>query len=863
MPNDNVIPEINVNEWMSQDRAYFLDWISDVFKYSNAKGSLFDHQRFVRDYLQGSSPYRGLLLYHTLGVGKTCASIAASEALRFNLSSGERKIYVMTTKMLHDNFVTEVPTCTRPELLRDQKWSRVVESRLEKWVVDENGTQYEELSREDQEEVLATIESIIDRDFHFVHYNGLTSQRVAELTSHGSENPFDSSVVVIDEVHNFISRAVNKRLILPLYERLVDAQNCKIILLSGTPIVNRIAEIAPLVNLVQGSTIVHEIQLRKETTLPIVERALSHHSTLKSIKYDPTTRRISVVFLPPGFVNASPGMVSRNLSRNSQTRNLSGPHDIDRVVETLEKERLYVVRNSIRVSKVLPLPTDLDEFDDRFLDWENSTILNPVLLQRRMIGAVSTFSSSSTEDFARVEPMEVVHVTMSPLQFGRYNQLRAIERRRELLVQRFRKPKRSGETDSIPQLYRTYSLALCTFAFPTDIERPFKYQLKSREDFDQERPKADRDREYEDLLKSAVDELKEKRGDCLVGSGLAEHSPKFSALLDRLDKCPGTSLVYSEFRRPEGLGLFAACLDANRWEELRIVRIDGEWSFSYGQVKSRNSRSSRSRKSPKSRKSLQTHIESSNSSNSKKRYIVLRTEEATEVNRMLLDLFNNKIDKLPKSLQVETNLHQEMTNLRGEMVKALLITSSGAEGLSLHNVRQVHLIEAYWNHNRIDQVIGRAVRTRSHVNLPVEERRVSTFLYLADLSDEQREDRDVVKFDKGLSSDQYIYSIAMKKKHLTDQMLHLIASSSVDCRLWSKIGTNCLTFPKGIDISQPIRTLSFTEDVDDSTFAKKSVKLNVVEVKGQKYYMDPVNKVFYDYESLKVNNSLVVVDSPV
>ena len=44
-----------------------------------AKILIFPHQKLISDYLQASSPYRGILLYHGLGVGKTCASIAIAE----------------------------------------------------------------------------------------------------------------------------------------------------------------------------------------------------------------------------------------------------------------------------------------------------------------------------------------------------------------------------------------------------------------------------------------------------------------------------------------------------------------------------------------------------------------------------------------------------------------------------------------------------------------------------------------------------------------------------------------------------------------------------------------------------------------
>ena len=54
---------------------------------------------------------------------------------------------------------------------------------------------------------------------------------------------------------------------------------------------------------------------------------------------------------------------------------------------------------------------------------------------------------------------------------------------------------------------------------------------------------------------------------------------------------------------------------------------------------------------------------------------------------------------------------------------------STSEGISLMNVRQVHILEPYWNHIRIKQVIGRAIRICSHRYLPMNERKVDVFRY--------------------------------------------------------------------------------------------------------------------------------------
>ena len=61
----------------------------------------------------------------------------------------------------------------------------------------------------------------------------------------------------------------------------------------------------------------------------------------------------------------------------------------------------------------------------------------------------------------------------------------------------------------------------------------------------------------------------------------------------------------------------------------------------------------------------------------------------------------------------------------------MIISGAGAEGISLTGVRQVHILEPYWNFVRIEQVFGRAIRIESHKDLPPSERNVEQYLYLS------------------------------------------------------------------------------------------------------------------------------------
>ena len=81
---------------------------------------LLTHQKIVRDYLNLYTPYRGLLLYHGLGSGKTCTSIAIAEGMK-----SDKRIFVMTPASLKMNFFSEMKKCGDELYKKNQYWEFV------------------------------------------------------------------------------------------------------------------------------------------------------------------------------------------------------------------------------------------------------------------------------------------------------------------------------------------------------------------------------------------------------------------------------------------------------------------------------------------------------------------------------------------------------------------------------------------------------------------------------------------------------------------------------------------------------------------------------------------------------------------
>jgi hypothetical protein len=165
----------------------------------------------------------------------------------------------------------------------------------------------------------------------------------------------------------------------------------------------------------------------------------------------------------------------------------------------------------------------------------------------------------------------------------------------------------------------------------------------------------------------------------------------------------------------------------------------------------------------------------------------------------LINIFNTKLSSLPpRIVQVLTDsgLIDPATrkgNFKGEICKVFMITGAGAEGLSLRNIRTVHIMEPYWNTVRTDQVKGRAVRICSHSDLPYDpnpaknQRTVEIFTYISVIPDElkkaKRIDQTLLTMDDGKTTDQHIAEISKAKEQVSKDFLQAMKEGAVDCTI--------------------------------------------------------------------------------
>ena len=122
-------------------------------------------------------------------------------------------------------------------------------------------------------------------------------------------------------------------------------------------------------------------------------------------------------------------------------------------------------------------------------------------------------------------------------------------------------------------------------------------------------------------------------------------------------------------------------------------------------------------------------------------------------------------------------------------IKVLLISKSGSEGLDLKNTNSVIIMEPSWNESTHRQVIGRAVRYKSHIDLPKNLRHVNVYYLHLIKPQEQKiaskiinDTNYTIKNDEKLSIDLYMRNFSNKKQKEIDEFLENLKSFSIEKR---------------------------------------------------------------------------------
>ena len=872
--------------------------------------SLLTHQKIVRDYINIYTPYRGLLLYHGLGSGKTCSSIAIAEGIKNDL-----KVLVMTPASLRNNYIEELKKCGDYLYKKNQYWEfidttgspdtvkslsnvlKMPEETIKKnggaWFVNvKKQPNYESLDFQKQQQINNQVNIMIDYKYEFMNYNGLRNSHLASLTNNFTINPFSNKVIIIDEAHNFISRIVNKlnkpnSLSMKMYTYLMEAENCKIVLLSGTPIINYPHESAILFNILRGYIYTYSLKIAKQKggknitedyLLDLFKKndILNH---IDNLEYNPLTKDLTITKNPLGFVKTS-NSDKKKLEFTSQ--NMYVAEFKNKLDEIINANGIEIMGKGMTITPHKSLPDNFEKFKEMFIDAKNK-MKNNDMFKMRIVGLTSYFRSAQEELMPKYEDdeLKVLQIDMSDFQFGQYQEARIQERKVEKnnKTKKAKNANNKQKTDDIygdgVSTYRIFSRAFCNFVFPKpDIHRPMpndgdtiesvidavdgsenvnedimddtkaqqkvddmdnQYEQEDLGDIKEEMEQS-KDSTYQERIQTALVDLEKNADKYLSVDTLNTYSPKFLTMLNNItdEANIGIHLVYSQFKTLEGIGIFKLVLKQNGFAEFKLTKdSDGEYSFNMDPEDS-----------------------------GKPMYASYSGDETPEEREIIKNVLNSNWKVVPAKIVNQIKLISP-NNFRGEVIKVLMITSSGAEGISLKNVRFVHVTEPYWHPVRITQVIGRAKRICSHSSLPKELQTVEVFLYLMKFSDKQLETlsidiklNDVSKMDKKRvhTSDEYLYEISTIKEDLNKALLDNVKKSAIDCSIHSRSSSKekitCFTIGNAGENNLMYQPDINNQDTDKvMKLNKKTVSIKLYKIRNTNYALDKETDKVYDYDA--------------
>ena len=739
--------------------------------------------------------------------------------------------------------------------------------------------------------------------YHFIKYNGLSqASSQANIKRMMNAKFFDNKVVIIDEVHNFISSVVNGSKILGLlYARLLKAKNVKIIALSGTPLINKPIELAYLMNLIRGPMTVYELEFEKskksskgKNKAPSFEdrigEYLDENPYVDIYKFIPGKRTLQIVLVPYGFAKTGEdGFVHR-------VKYDADENPMDEIKRALTDEYGMTIIND-KHEDIKLLPQKHEDFEHMFGITKTGKIKNAKVLSRRLQGLVSFFNSYDPEQYPTVSERNIVKVKMTPEIFYTYERLRDNEREEE---RRRNRGDNDDKKSDFTSTYRILSRMSCIFTFPQDIDRPYPSDMKRKKIFaldavdnvgddiddddkeDEDSKSKSRSKKIDDIKKTVKEEYEEAKRTTLAAlsskhlarESLAKHGPKYVAILKKMDELErGTALVYTQFRGLEGIGIMQKVMMNEGYSMMDCVKKRETGSYELKIIGKKKGE--------------------------KGSFIVFSDDK--EKNRVLMDIFNSDFDKLPlkivedlKSLAKERGIKgdkfETKKNIYGDLIKAIFITKSGSEGISLKNVRQVHIMEPYWNDIRIQQVIGRAVRAGSHLALPKHERTVDVFIYVMVFGNKEQKDAD-----GGMTTDQHILEVAEQKAEVIQALENVMRSSSIDCEFNKSKheGLQCMTIPEGFGkyaymyqevslderdtslekrtkgvktkrefkvIGNKTRKLIFFTDTDGITDGNKAILYEYPKEEDDKTKLTRVGYIELDLKTMLPKNKTIVFD---
>lgn len=786
--------DAELEDVQSRDIKTYADYISSI------PFELSPHQHFVKNFLSPSTPYNSLLLFHGLGTGKTCSAIGIAEEERdFIKNIGlKKKIIIIATPNVQENFKLQL--FSDKDLKQENGLWRSSSCLGNKFIEEVNPTNIKNIPKE---KMVSLIKGTITQYYSFMGYGQFASFIESTAAKGSADTPmkmiqniqkeFNGRLLIFDEIHNVTDvsdkDSENKRISQNLM-RLVKAASVKLLLLTATPMFNSYKSIIWLINLmnindkrshiqvnevfnkegefIEGDDLGKNLLIRKSRGYisfvrgdnPYIFPFRVHPSIFapeKTFKIMDIPNDLTRYEYPKYQLNERPiedkiNILSIYLNDIDEYQNKGYQFIIDglknRPLKKINKYDKEVNVGDLRNMKtftylILQLPLEAlnivyphPEIDNitslqSLSDSENSEMSKLESLESAPKSTNSDMESDieslKSTNSARGRLNDIVSKlpisTMKEKKQKAFNSFREImnslvesQKKKDNMVRLSEPEVTGGSTETLE---------------PPEIDVPEKME-KTRERYidvhsftGSEGLRRVMDFEENENAKGSFTykpEIIKQYGAIFSPENIGKYSCKIKEICNCIrgeTMAEGIILIYSQYI-DAGIIPMALAL-----EEIGFSRYSAKGS---GKNLFKNK--------PKT----------------KLKYIMITGDKRISPNNVL-----------------EYNAARN-DNTEGDKVKVILISSAGSEGLDFKCIRQIHVMEPWYNINKLEQVLGRGIRNFSHKLLPFEKRNVQIFLHGTILKNVEEE-----------SVDLYIYRLAEKKAIVIGKVSKVLKENAVDC----------------------------------------------------------------------------------
>lgn len=670
-------------------------------KCSQTNFKLTPNQKFIKNFMSPLTPYNGLLLFHSVGVGKTCTAISIAEQYH---KLHQKPALVILTGTLVDNFKKQIFDITKYDIMSN-KSNLCTGTSYPDMILDKS--YLDKVMKPDVLEKL--INKIISQRYHFIGFKKLViiyqqlREKVMKQEKDASKHEalfqdklkefFSDRLIIIDEAHRLRTSTdkTTKQSAAIFYSILKHTENVKLVLLTATPMFNNANEIVWLLNLLltndkrpnlKSSDIFDKLgTLTTNGRKKLIEAARGYVSYMRG--ENPFTfpfRLYPSINNDPKVMTKFPSLdiTSKKIKEEDKIRFLeivgSQMSDYQKAIYTQFKRRVIIDEND-------------DDVDVTLEDLEKSEDMDKLSNDLHSIHQISNI----------VYPVSDIHDPMEARKaFGK-----------------------SGFEST----------------FVNTARKGIRYRYSN--------------------------ECLSKHGEILSYNKLHQYAAKMKSVIDYIINSKGIVFVYSRYY-PAGVVPLAIALEHIGFTKYNANNITGENITVDDKFKGRKRPS----------------------------YVIISSKNELSPN-------NDKEIEMAKSKE----------NADGDIIKVVLATSVAAEGIDFKRMREVHILEPWYNLNLSEQIVGRALRTCSHIDMPKEKRNVTIYFHAAKYNEVEE------------SIDVRTYRVAEKKQKRITEVERVMKESSLDCNL----NKNSLTYNvKDLNMNIPLITSQGTYlpkyDIGDRDF---------------------------------------------